>query len=68
MRRQGAHCYAVHMERTTINSSASKENYPTELIELLIEFSPLFADPKGLPLKRIFDHHIPLKDKTNHNL
>ena len=35
-----------------------------DLQALLQQYSALFEEPTGLPLRRPHDHHIPLKDET----
>jgi hypothetical protein len=59
--------YSMQLEVTTLTQMASlatvvdiEVNNPA-LLELLDEFSDLFAEPKGLPPHRSYDHKIVLK-------
>ena len=62
---KGATGFSIYLLNTSNSYSAlTKSKIPDPVAELLEKFPTIFAEPKGLPPARAFDHEIPLKPGT----
>lgn len=48
------------VELCSVELAIKDSDIPAEVSQLLLEFAPIFEEPKGLPPIRAFDHSIPL--------
>lgn len=65
LRRKRALCYVIRVEGKEVNANKEQEvRTKAEIDRILERHVTVLEEPHGLPPKRIFDHHIPLKDET----
>lgn len=64
MIQKGAQCYAIKIERKGPEPPVDSGKRHQDITNILTKYSMVVNEPQGLPLKRRFDHHIPLKDES----
>lgn len=61
---KGARCYAIRIEPRRNDQEQKGGNEHPEIKQILSDYSSVLCAPQGLPPRREFDHHIPLRDEA----
>lgn len=64
MIKKGAQCYTVIAEHGKQDNKGKACKWHSKIEHILLDYSFVLNEPQGLPPKREFDHHIPLKDEA----